>query len=318
MHTAVLSEEVLSYFSELSSRAPKLALDCTLGGGGHAARLLELDPELSMVGLDCDNEAVRRCLERFGSESERIVVLQANFGDAISALEARWFEISQQLQAGEGPLGAFGFILADLGYSSFQIEAAERGLSFQLGGPLDMRLNQQTGETAADILNRCSEREIVRMLRRGGVGSEASAVAKEIVRSRPLSTTSDLSAACERSVPKARRTPGRNPATTIFQAVRIEVNNEFGVISALLESAPKLLASGGRLAVISFHSLEDRLVARAMRGWQRSTTPSKLPIKAAEDTIGKLLTSSAVVPAEQEISSNPRARSARLRVFEKH
>ena len=318
MHTSVLLQEVLSFFEELEDAAPKLVLDCTLGGGGHASSFLDANPDSRVIGLDCDEEAVARCEEKFSGVKDRVAVLHANFADAANILEQDWESLAPRLGLGDGPRHAFGYVFADLGFSSFQIESAERGLSFQHDGPLDMRLDRSSGNTAADILNENDERTITRILKRGGVGSEAKAVAREIVKSKPLETTADLLAVCERSVPQARRAPGRSPATTIFQAVRIEVNQEFAVIESLLKVAPELLVPKGRLAVISFHSLEDKLVARTMRAWQRSEIPAKLPVRNEDDTLGSLLTSSAVVPGEKEISKNPRARSARLRVFEMH
>ncbi|MCB0345579.1 MAG: 16S rRNA (cytosine(1402)-N(4))-methyltransferase RsmH [Bdellovibrionales bacterium] len=318
MHIPVLAEQVIGFFNELSPEAPRLILDCTLGGGGHAIQLLATAQQVRLVGLDRDRQAVERCRERFAGSGQRAAALHANFSDAAAVLEDCWDTLAGELGLGAGPERAFGFILADLGFSSFQIDSADRGLSFQGNGPLDMRLDQSQGQTAAELLNSLDEREISRLLRRGGVGSEASAVAREIVKRRPLRTTADLVAVCEKSVPQARRSPGRSPATTVFQAVRIEVNQEFAAIEALLRAAPELLSPRGRLAVISFHSLEDQLVAKAMRKWQRSEMPAKLPVKQVNDTLGKLLTANAVTPTEEEIEANPRSRSARLRVFEMH
>lgn len=318
MHTSVLQSEVVSYFQELATQVPRVALDCTAGGGGHSRALLEASPELRIVALDRDEEAVKRCRNSLSDYPGRIQVLHGNFGEAQVLLERHWSSLVRALDLPEELPGAFGFVLADLGFSSFQIEEGERGLSFQKDGPLDMRLDRSQGRTAAELINSLDERELLRVLRRGGVGPEAKAVVRAMVGNRPLETTRQLAGLCERSVPKALQVPGRHPATVVFQALRIEVNGEISALEGLLAAAPELLAAGGRLAVISFHSLEDRLVAKTMRSWQRPKLPAKLPVRGPAHTMGKLLTPSAVAPGEQEISANPRARSARLRVFELH
>jgi 16S rRNA (cytosine1402-N4)-methyltransferase len=285
-HISVLLEEVLEWLQPRGG-VGFTAIDCTVGAGGHAFRLLERSaPDGRLIGLDQDPLALELARQRLAPFGHRLRLEHANFA-ALGTL-------------GLEPVNA---ILFDLGLSSMQLETSGRGFSFRADEPLDMRFDP-SGEaaTAAELVNSVEERELERVLREYGEEPRARRVAHELVRRRPLERTGDVVAAVTRALGPQR---GRiHPATRTFQALRIAVNDELQALEAGLEAASNLLRPGGRLAVISFHSLEDRIVKWRFRDW-------------ADDARASVLTRKPIQPREEEAQANPRARSAKLRVAEK-
>jgi 16S rRNA (cytosine1402-N4)-methyltransferase len=292
MHEPVMQAETVEWLRPADARR---IVDATVGGGGHAEALLRsMRPEGRLLGLDGDPAAVRRSTERLAAFGERFIARHSRFSELGARLmELGWNEVDA--------------VLMDLGVSSFQLDEAERGFSFRLDGPLDMRMDPSRGTRAADLVNRLSERDLAALLRQFGEEPRAGRIARAVVRRRerhPFERTLDL-AHCVATAAGGRR-GARHPATRTFQALRIAVNRELEELDAGLAAAWAALAPGGRLAVISFHSLEDRAVKMFMRERTRSGAPA-----------GRLLVPRGVTPSEAERRRNPRARSARLRVIEK-
>ncbi|MEM0968125.1 MAG: 16S rRNA (cytosine(1402)-N(4))-methyltransferase RsmH, partial [Verrucomicrobiota bacterium] len=277
-------------------------LDATLGGGGHTRALLKEGTQV--LGLDQDRDALEEA-ERWGSHEENLALVQTNFRHLGELLQ----------EIGCGP---FDGMLFDLGVSSHQLDEAERGFSFQQEGPLDMRMNQGGNLTAYDVVNHYEEDGLVTILRDYGEEPHAVRLAKAIVRRRQrgaIETTLELAGLVEEVVPKRGK---RHPATRAFQAIRMEVNDELGSVKAGLENAIRWIRPGGRLAVITFHSLEDRLVKRFLRSrsekWiDRPEWPAPRP---NPDYCLDLKPRRGIVAQAEEVKRNPRARSARLRVAE--
>jgi 16S rRNA (cytosine1402-N4)-methyltransferase len=300
MHTPVLLGEVVAW---LAPERGGFFVDATVGAGGHAEALLEEGSGIHLLGLDRDPAALalaRRRLARFG---KRVELVEANFGDIGGVLEGR-----------PRPDG----VLADLGVSSMQLTEGERGFSFRREGPLDMRMSPN-GPSAADIVATASAEELTRIFREYGEEWMASKIARVIVSERarvPITSTRQLA----RIVAGAKGTRGKiDPATKVFQALRIEVNQELVALSRFLAAAVTRLNAGGLLAVIAYHSLEDRIVKEAFR---RDTgvclCPPKLPLcVCGARRVLKVLTRRPIVPSAAEVRANPRSRSARLRVAER-
>jgi 16S rRNA (cytosine1402-N4)-methyltransferase len=286
-HQAVLLSEVLSYLDPQSGRR---YIDATFGAGGHTRALLERTaPSGSVLALDLDESALEQGRQSMASFGSRLVLEKANFKDIAAVAETRGFmEVDG--------------ILADIGVSSMMLDDPARGFSFMREGPLDMRMDTVQALTASDIVNTYGEKEIADILYLYGEERRSRPIARSIVRSRPLSTTMDLVGAVGRVLGGPRY--GKiHPATRTFQALRIAVNGELDNLQLFLNSAPSCLRPGGRLAVITFHSLEDRIVKNAFRS-------SAFP--------GKPLTKKVVIGTPEEVQSNSRARSAKLRVWEKN
>lgn len=285
-------------------------LDCTLGGAGHSQALLAKFPKATLYGIDRDPTALAASRHRLAEYPGVTAIEQASF------LELTYW--AEQWHA------SFDFILADLGMSSEQLAAPERGFSFLQEGPLDMRMDPlRQVETAAQILQQRSEFEIRRLLQIYGEERFAPQIARAIVKHRanaPLVTTRDLAELVERVIPRKFQKPNFHPATQTFQALRMEVNQEPEEINALLDFAIENLRPGGRLAVISFHSLEDRPVKQRFREWERPChCPSDLPrCVCGRQALGVSLQRKPIVAGAEEIEQNPRSRSARLRVFERN
>lgn len=304
VHVPVLADEVVEW---LRPCAPGLLVDATVGAGGHAAALLEAEPGFRLLGIDRDPEAVGEARRRLQPYTERIDLAQSTFDRLPTLLKTR------QLPRPTA-------ILADLGCSSLQLDSEERGFSFQVDGPLDMRMGQQ-GRSAADLVNDATEDELVKVLREFGEERRARSVARAIVQARrraPLRTTGELSSLVERVVGWSRDR-GIHPATRSFQALRIAVNDELGQLERFLEPAIRTLCPSGRLAVISFHSLEDRLVKHTFRRLEgRCVCPPDFPeCRCGPERVIQVLTRRAVRPDGREVDANPRSRSARLRVAER-
>ena len=303
-HRAVLVDEVVRF---LGSAPAGEVLDGTLGAGGHAEALLEALPGSRVLGVDRDPDALaaaRVRLERFG---DRVRILHARFDEAATAAGMTGPTLS----------GA----LLDLGISSYQIDEAERGFTFREGAPLDMRMEgAATGAmTAADLLNEWEEDRISRLLRSFGEEPRSRAIAREIVKrraERPMKRTEDLLAAIQAVY---RRPPMAKEKARVFQALRIEVNDELGALERALPAVREALLPGGVFVTISYHSLEDRRVKNAFREWSRACIcPPEIPVCVCRGKpLGELLTRSVVRPSDAELESNPRSRSARLRAWRK-
>ena len=302
-HLPVLTARIVEL---LTPAAPGLLVDATVGLGGHAGALLREDPGFFLVGLDRDPRALARAGERLRVFGERVRLVEGTFDHLPSVIEDLDLE----------PPAA---VLADLGCSSLQLDDAERGFSFSADGPLDMRMGSE-GETAAELLERVEWEELVTILRDYGEERRARAIARAIVKGReqsPLRTTGELSRLVQKVVGNRERRI--HPATRTFQALRIAVNDELGQLERFLEPAARALRPGGRIAVISFHSLEDRIVKHTFRRLAgRCTCPPGLPVcRCDPQRVVTVVTRSAVRPDEDEVARNPRARSARLRVAER-
>jgi 16S rRNA (cytosine1402-N4)-methyltransferase len=299
-HVPVLWREALDL---LAPRPGGAYVDCTLGGGGHAAGILERSgPDGRLLGLDADPSALVEAGRRLSPFAGRCTLAHANFGDLEKT--ARWNGFDEV----EG-------VLFDLGVSSFELDRPERGFSFRGEAPLDMRLDPTRGETAADLVNRLPEAEIAQLLFDYGEESRGRSIARAICAARqrsPVLLTTDLAAIVERAVGRSGRI---HPATRTFQALRIAVNHELDTLAAALPQAFDLLVPGGRIVVISFHSLEDRIVKHFFAERARGCIcPPVVPVCVCghKPTVA-LLTKKAIVPGEEEIARNPRSRSAKLR-----
>ena len=304
-HVPVLLDEVLD---GLQIRQGGVYLDGTVGAGGHAAQILERYPSVRIIGMDRDPEALRIAADRMKRFGDRAILIHDDFRHLERALDSRG------LRSVDG-------ILLDLGVSSMHLDLPERGFSFTRDGPLDMRMDQTAGRTAADIVNNWESRELAKMFFRFGEERRARDIARAIVRERektPIVTTSHL-ASVVASVPGMAKVRKIHPATRTFQALRIGVNQE---LEALEEAIPKGingLKPYGRMAVISFHSLEDRIVKR---GFREEENPCRCPrelheCRCGRESRGKVITRRPVVPSEAERNENPQSRSAKLRIFEK-
>jgi 16S rRNA (cytosine1402-N4)-methyltransferase len=304
-HVSVLAREVGEF---LRPQPGKRYLDGTLGAGGHAEKiLLESSPSGRVLGLDLDEEALAAARARLRAYGERLISRQASFAAAKEILsELGWNSVD-------------GAVL-DLGVSSHQLDTPERGFSFRLSGRLDMRMDRRQSLHAFEIINRSSAAELERIFRNYGEEPRARRIAAAIVAARerrPIERTAELAALIAQA--KGGRGRERHPATQSFQALRIAVNRELEQLEHFFETGHELLAPGARLVVISFHSLEDRLVKSAFRKWSRSCIcPPRTPLcSCGWSRKGKLVTSRAVTPSATECQMNPRARSAKLRAIEK-
>jgi len=301
-HQPVLYQEVLEALAPLSGG---YYLDGTLGAGGHAEGiLLGSAPQGRLLGLDLDPSALSIARKRLSRFSDRAIIHLSSYQQAPDILQ----EISW---------GSVDGILLDLGISSMQIDRPERGFSFRDEGPLDMRFNQEAGSTAADLVNRLSEEELARIIWKFGEERYSRRIARAIVKSRPIQTTRALAQLIEKAVPG--HSSKIHPATRTFQALRIATNAELEVLALSLPGLVNCLSPGGRIAVISFHSLEDRIVKNFFRQESRDCIcPPEQPVCTCNHVASlKILTGKPVRPTEREITENPRSSSARLRVAEK-
>ena len=301
VHIPVLTGPVVEW---LAPTAPGLLVDATLGLGGHAQALLEAVPSFQLLGVDRDPEAVAAARRRLESYGSRVTVVKESF-DRLQEILA------------ERDLPRPTAILADLGCSSLQLDTPQRGFSFSADGPLDMRMGSD-GTTAAELVNTADEEELVSFFWRYGEERRSRAVARAIVRQRPLASTDELRRLVERVVPR-RRGQKIHPATRVFQALRIAVNDELGQLERFIEPAVRSLRPGGRMAVISFHSLEDRIVKHSFARLQgKCTCPPDFPeCRCEREELVRVLTRSPIRPTDEEVHANPRSRSARLRVVER-
>ncbi len=300
MHQPVLLRESLEY---LNLQPEGYYIDATVGQGGHAEQILKGLTTGRLLGMDQDPAALAFARARLGRFGDRFLAVEGNFADVVELFS----------RTGWPPVQG---VLADLGISALQLEDPNRGFSFTLPGPLDMRMNPAQPRTAADYVNHSSERDLADLFYQYGEERHSRRIARALMKARPLRTTTELAQVVTRTVPsragllqfsgrkKRRRSLRVHAATRIFQALRIAVNRELEALAAFIGKVPEVLAAGGRLVVISFHSLEDRIVKQAFQQWRRERG-------------FRLLTRHVVRSGDEEVRSNPRSRSARLRVAEK-
>lgn len=306
-HVPVLVERILAVLQPALAQPDAVVVDATLGLGGHSEAMLEAFDGLQLIGLDRDTSALAKSGERL-----------ARFGDRVRLVHARYDELPEVL-AGLGRLRVQG-MLFDLGVSSMQLDEDERGFAYSRDTALDMRMDQTRGITAADVLNTYSVGDLTRIVGRYGEEKFAKRIAYAVVAARakePFTTSNRLVELIRDAIPAPARRTGGNPAKRTFQALRIEVNGELSGLESVLPAAIEHAAVSGRIAVLTYHSLEDRPVKRAFAAAAASTAPIGLPVELPEYApILKLLTRGET-PSEDEIAANPRAASARLRAVEK-
>ena len=307
-HVPVLLPRVVQLLEPALRDRPAVLVDATLGLGGHAAALLSAHPRLTLVGLDRDQEALALAGRRLVAFSDRTHLVHAVYDRIADVL-------------GELGLPRVDGVLFDLGVSSLQLDADERGFSYARDADLDMRMDQSTGPTAADVLNTYSVPELARVLREYGEERFASRIAAAVARRRarsPLRRSAELVELLYEAVPAASRRTGGHPAKRTFQALRIEVNGELDALQTAVPAAIDALAVGGRIVVLAYHSLEDRIVKRELAERARSRTPEGLPVELpGHGPELRLVTRGAEVAADDEAADNPRAASVRLRAAER-
>ena len=310
-HVPVLADRVTALLTPALAGEGAVVVDATLGRAGHARALLEACPGLLLVGVDADVAAIEAAGELLAPYAERVTLVHARYDEIPAILAAL---------RPPGPARVMG-LLFDLGVSSPQLDDPARGFAYAQDAPLDMRMDQTRPVTAADVVNGYPAAELARVLRDYGEERFARRIADAVVRERaraPITSTARLSAIVKDAIPAATRRTGGNPAKRTFQALRIEVNDELGTLRRALPAALDVLAVGGRVVVLAYHSLEDRIVKRELVRLSTDQTPPGLPVPADAATPQfRLLTRGAERPDSDEITSNPRAASARLRAAER-
>jgi 16S rRNA (cytosine1402-N4)-methyltransferase len=308
VHVPVLLERVLALLGPALADRPAVAVDATLGLGGHAEALLRAHPQLTLVGLDRDPAALARSRERLSPFAARLHLVHAVYD--------RMPDVLTDL----GLDGVDG-VLFDLGVSSLQLDVPERGFAYARDAPLDMRMDQTAGRTADDVVNHYPVAELARVLREYGEERFALRIAQAIDRERrvaPLRSTAQLAELVRAAIPAATRRRGGHPAKRTFQALRIEVNGELAAVRDAVPAATDALTLGGRIVVLAYHSLEDRIVKQAFAGRATDTTPPDLPVPLPDRGPQlRLLTRGAEQAGDAEIAANPRAASVRLRAAER-
>ncbi|MBI1941040.1 MAG: 16S rRNA (cytosine(1402)-N(4))-methyltransferase RsmH [Acidobacteria bacterium] len=290
MHVPVLLRESLDY---LRVSPDGIYVDATLGGGGHAEEILKRLRRGKLLAIDCDPAAIAAARRRLAAYEERLIVFEGNFADLDKAMEV----------SGLPPRHLTG-ILADLGLSSMQLEDAERGFSFNLPGPLDMRMDPHIRVTAEEIVNRTPERDLADLIFKFGEERHSRRIARALIKARPIRTTTELAQVVTRAIPSRAGLYQIHPATRTFMALRLAVNRELESLETFLAKVPDALAPGGRAVFITFHSLEDRLVKHTLRAWKQAGQ-------------AQVLTRKVIRPEPEEVRTNPRSRSAKLRAAEK-
>ncbi len=307
-HVSVLLRETVD---GLHIKENGVYADGTLGGGGHSFEILSrLGPQGHLIGIDQDQAAIEAAGRRL-----------AAFGDRVSIVRDNYKNLPDRVR-GLGWNQLDGIVL-DLGVSSYQLDDAQRGFSYRYDAALDMRMDQRQSQTARDIVNQYPEKELFRIIRDYGEDRFAKNIAKHIVQARqraPIETTGQLAQIIAASVPAKFKASGGHPAKRTFQAIRIELNQELEVLSDSLDAMIDLLAEDGRICVITFHSLEDRIVKRAFsRNEDPCICPPEFPVcVCGRKSKGRVITKKPILPSEQEQEVNPRSKSAKLRIFEKH
>ena len=306
-HIPVFRDRVSELLAPALRRDGAVAVDATLGAGGHTEALLDHNPGLTVVGIDRDRDALALAGERLADYRERFIPVHAVY-DRIAEVLA------------ERDIATVDGVLFDLGVSSMQLDVAERGFAYAQDAPLDMRMDQSNGRTAADVINEADEQHLTRILKQYGEEKFAARIARAMVTARktaPVTSSGQLVDLVRQAIPAPARRRGGNPAKRTFQALRIEVNGELDVLRRALPAALDVLAPGGRIVVLSYHSLEDRIVKRELVRRATSSAPPGLPldVPGTEPTI-RLISKGGQPPDEEEIAANPRAASARLRAAE--
>lgn len=306
-HTSVLLQETIE---QLMIKPEGIYLDGTLGGGGHAYHVAErLSEKGRLVGIDQDDAAIEAAAKRLAPFGEKVTILRSNYCNAREAL------------AGIGLERVDGIVL-DLGVSSYQLDTIERGFSYKYDTALDMRMDRRQSLSAKEIVNEYTESELYRIIRDYGEDRFAKNIAKHIVRARgerPIGTTGELNEIIKAAIPAKMRVNGGHPSKRTFQAIRIACNRELEVLTESLDMLIGLLNPGGRLCIITFHSLEDRIVKSAFRKQENPCTcPSDFPVcVCGNQSKGKVITRKPILPGERELAENKRSKSAKLRVFER-
>lgn len=307
-HQPVLRERVTALLAPALAEPGSVVVDATLGMGGHAEALLDACPQARLVGLDRDPGALELAGRRL-----------ARFGDRLRPVHAVYDELPDVLA--ELGIARVQGVLFDLGVSSWQLDEAERGFAYRLDAPLDMRMDPTSGPTAADVLNEYSVEELTRVLRDFGEERFARRIANSVVRERvraPFTTSARLVELLQAAIPAASARTGGHPAKRTFQALRIEVNAELAAWSAALPAAVDALAVGGRIVVLAYHSLEDRIAKQLFARGSQGSTPAGLPVELPDHApYLRLLTRGAEKPEPDEVAENSRAASARLRAAER-
>jgi 16S rRNA (cytosine1402-N4)-methyltransferase len=309
-HLPVLFDECMQM---LRIRPDGIYVDCTAGGGGHSAGILDqLGPGGQLISMDKDDQALAACekLKEAKKSPANWKLIKSDFSSLAQILD------EEGIESVDG-------ILADLGVSSHQLDTADRGFSYSCDGPLDMRMDDKQKLTAEIVVNRYTEDEIVRILRNFGEERYAGRIAAAIVRERKIHTirtTTELSKIISKAMPAKSKNEDQHPSRRSFQAIRIEVNHELSSIEKLLEDAPSYLRPGGRIAIISFHSLEDRMVKEAFRKWEDPCVcPREFPVCVCNrKPIGRSVSRKAIEAKAEETVRNKRSKSAKLRVFERN
>ncbi|MEW4414832.1 16S rRNA (cytosine(1402)-N(4))-methyltransferase RsmH [Clostridium sp. AN503] len=306
-HKSVLLMETID---SLAVRPDGVYVDGTLGGGGHALEVCRrLGEKGRLIGIDQDADAIRAATERLLPFQENVTIVRNNYENIAEVLA-------------ELGIGKVDGIYLDLGVSSYQLDTAERGFTYREDAPLDMRMDQRNSQTAADIVNTYSESDLYRIIRDYGEDRFAKNIAKHIVRNRqdkPFETTGELIETIKAAIPAKIRATGGHPAKRTFQAIRIELNHELDVLNRSIDTMIDLLNPGGRLSIITFHSLEDRIVKTRFRTNENPCIcPPGFPVcMCGKKSKGVVVTRKPIVPTEDEIENNKRAKSSKLRVFER-
>ena len=306
-HIPVLPEETTE---SLAIRPDGIYVDGTAGGGGHSELIAErLSGSGRLIAIDQDDEAIEAATERLSKYGDRVTIIRNNFRNIRNILD-------------DLGIREVNGIVLDIGVSSHQLDDPDRGFSYMKDGPLDMRMDKSSSMTAADIVNEYDAVTLTRLIREYGEERYAKRIAEAIVSARgkaPIETTGQLARVIERAVPGRAGHAGGNPSMRTFQALRIEVNHELEALSESLDTMVELLAQGGRLSVISFHSLEDRIVKEAFRTYENPCIcPPDFPVcVCGRKSRGRCIGRKAVTASDKELKDNPRAHSAKLRTFEK-
>ncbi|MCT4594378.1 MAG: 16S rRNA (cytosine(1402)-N(4))-methyltransferase RsmH [Anaeromicrobium sp.] len=306
-HVSVLLKETVD---NLEIKPNGIYVDGTLGGGGHSSYICEqLSKEGSLIGIDQDKDALKSASKRLEAYENNKIFVHSNFSNIKNVLE-------------ELEIDKIDGMILDLGVSSYQLDEAQRGFSYQQDAPLDMRMNRDVPFTAWNVVNEYEESEIFRIIKEYGEDRWASRIAKFIVKERDeksIDTTIELVEVIKKAIPAAARREGPHPAKRTFQAIRIEVNNELGIIENTIKDAVEKLNKGGRLSIITFHSLEDRIVKKTFKELSIACTcPPEFPMcMCGGKAKVKRITKKPILPSKEEIHVNPRSRSAKLRVAQK-
>lgn len=306
-HVSVLLKETVE---QLNIRPDGIYVDGTLGGGGHAYEVLRrLSPKGRLIGIDQDADAIKAAGERLLEFGSRVTIVRSNY-------------CNMRLELQKLGIDRVDGILLDLGVSSFQLDSAERGFTYREDAPLDMRMDRRQAKTARDIVNEYSEQELFRVIRDYGEDKFAKNIAKHIAAARaikPIETTGELVEIIRGAIPAKVRMNGGHPAKKTFQAIRIELNGELEVLKNSLDDMIDLLKPGGRICVITFHSLEDRMVKTIFKTNENPCTcPSHFPVcVCGNKPKGRLAVKKPIVPGEEELTKNKRSKSSKLRVFER-